>query len=365
MKRLVARTPAGAVLPLAAIVAVLSMPMAVRAQTQDLASAELLRSQAADLSSAGRHNEAIPLAQRALAILERAYGPRHLETARSLDNLAWLYCDTGHYTQAEPLFVRALAIYERSLGVEHLDTAAVRGRVADCYVAAGLLVRAEALLRQGFAIQQKLLEPPATRGLLSGRAFLLRDHQAPDGYGLYSFLLFDGPPRNEAERARYLKALEAYLLVLQPMTELERHRRRSQLNVTLNPVTRDVELSADLIDEEQAARTAVRILDAYDFARASAFLDDINQGTGRSGPYLVSAFPATSGARGTRLFLDMSHVAPGQVWEWTRTFCWLAAQERSWSEVALRKLALNLRNAIAIAESNASPLVRLVTPTGW
>ena len=69
---------------------------------------------------------------------------------------------------------------------------------------------------------------------------------------MYSYLLFEAPPKDEAERHRYLKALEAYLVVLQPMAELERHKRRSQLNVTLIPV-REVELPADLGDPNRAS----------------------------------------------------------------------------------------------------------------
>ena len=49
------------------------------------------------------------------------------------------------------------------------------------------------------------------------------------------------------------------------------------------------------------------------------------------------------------LFLDMSRVTPKLVWDWVRAFCSLAAQERSWSEIELKRLALNIRNIIAVA----------------
>src|SRR5262249_21136268 len=42
----------------------------------------------------------------------------HPDVARSLSNLAALYCVTGRHTKAEPLFQRALAIAETSLGAE-------------------------------------------------------------------------------------------------------------------------------------------------------------------------------------------------------------------------------------------------------
>lgn len=172
---------------------------------------------------------------------------------------------------------------------------------------------------------------------------------------MYSYLLFETPPKDEAERGRYLKALEAYLLILPPMEELERHKRRSQLNVTLIPAKRAVEPPADVGEPKRAAQTAEYVLAAYDYARAKVLLNGLGKDVTRSGPYFISRMPGATGA--TRLFLDMSHVAPSLVWDWTRIFCWLAAQERSWSEVALQKLALNTRNAIAIAAKDTPQVV--------
>ena len=203
---------------------------------------------------------------------------------------------------------------------------------------------------ESFAIFQKTLGPGDRRGLLSGRAFLVPDEREPQGYGLYSYLLFETPPKDEVERGRYLKALEAYLRILPPMEELERHKRRSQLNITLIPAKRAVELPADVGEPKRAAQIAESVLAAYDYARAKVLLDGFGKDVTRSGPYVISRMPGAIGA--TRLFLDMSHVAPSLVWDWTRTFCWLAAQERSWSEVAIQKLALNTRNAIAVAAKN-------------
>ena len=174
---------------------------------------------------------------------------------------------------------------------------------------------------------------------------------------MYSYLLFESPPKDQAERARYLKALEAYLVVLQPMAELERHKRRSQLNITLIPVKRAVELPADLGEPNRAAQIADEVLAAYDYARAKVLLDDLGKEVNRSGPYLISRMPGALDPTTLSLFLDMSHVAPKLIWDWTRAFCWLAAQERSWSDVALQKLALNIRNAIAVAAKNTPDVV--------
>jgi hypothetical protein len=184
---------------------------------------------------------------------------------------------------------------------------------------------------------------------LSGRALLLPTSSEPKGYGLYSNLLFDTPPRDDLERERYLKSLESYLLVLQPIVKLERYRRRSELNITLIPVQRNVELPDDLSSPKQASQAAEQVLTAYDYARASALLADLGKQMVQSGPFLVSLRPTVSNPGTLFLFFDMSRVTPKLIWDWVRAFCSLAAQEPSWSEIELERLALNIRNIIAVA----------------
>jgi tetratricopeptide (TPR) repeat protein len=65
-----------------------------------------------------------------LAIVEKALGPDHPDTAKSLNNLAGLLEAQGDLAAARPLYERALAISERTLGLDHPDTATVRGNLA-------------------------------------------------------------------------------------------------------------------------------------------------------------------------------------------------------------------------------------------
>ena len=150
---------------------------------------------------------------------------------------------------------------------------------------------------------------------LSGRALLLPTSSEPKGYGLYSYLLFDTPPKDDLERERYLKSLESYLLVLQPIEELERHRRRSELNITLIPVKRNIELPDDLSSRTQAAKAAEQVLSVYDYARASALLANLGKQVVQSGPFLVSVRPTVSNPGTLFLFFDMSRVTPKLVWD--------------------------------------------------
>ena len=85
--------------------------------------AAALNEKVSELYRAGKFVEAVPLAQRALAIREKALGPDHLDVATSLINLAELYRNQRRYADAEPLYKRALAIREKALGPDHPDVA--------------------------------------------------------------------------------------------------------------------------------------------------------------------------------------------------------------------------------------------------
>src|SRR5262245_3700325 len=58
---------------------------------RDLAEADKLYNESVSLSGKGRYGQAIPLAERALTLREKALGAGHPNTADSLDNLAELY----------------------------------------------------------------------------------------------------------------------------------------------------------------------------------------------------------------------------------------------------------------------------------
>ena len=83
------------------------------AQSSDLAA---LNAEVSNLYQQGRYGEAIPIAQRALAMAEKLRGRGQLDLVTAATNLALLYQAAGSYAKAEPLLKRALATAERSLG---------------------------------------------------------------------------------------------------------------------------------------------------------------------------------------------------------------------------------------------------------
>jgi len=111
------------------------------------------------LFQAGRYAEAIPLAQRALAIWENDLGPEHPFVSTGLNNLAGLYKTMGELAKAEPLLLRALAIREKVRGPEHSDVATSLNNLAALYDDMGAYSKAETFYTRALAILEKVKGP--------------------------------------------------------------------------------------------------------------------------------------------------------------------------------------------------------------
>ncbi|MFM6570621.1 MAG: tetratricopeptide repeat protein [Microcystis panniformis] len=122
-----------------------------------LAEAERLTQQVIQLYQQGKYNEAIPLAEQALAIIKQQLGDNHPLTAQSLNNLALLYYSQGRYSEAEPLYKEALAISKQQLGDNHPDTAISLNNLAELYRVQGRYSEAEPLYKQALAIWKQQL----------------------------------------------------------------------------------------------------------------------------------------------------------------------------------------------------------------
>ena len=86
--------------------------------TQDkeaLAEAERLNQQVIELYKQGKYNEAISLAEKALAIRKQQLGDNHPDTAQSLNNLAALYQSQADIPQAINYLTQGLAVEEYNL----------------------------------------------------------------------------------------------------------------------------------------------------------------------------------------------------------------------------------------------------------
>ncbi|NEU84560.1 CHAT domain-containing tetratricopeptide repeat protein, partial [Nostoc sp. UIC 10630] len=118
--------------------------------------------------------EAIPLAERMLAIRKKLLGNEHPDVATSLNNLAGLYSRQGKYADAEPLYRQALEIYKRLPADEHLNVATSLNNLAGLYEKQGKYADAEPLYRQALEMRKRLLgdEHPDVAQSLHNLAFL-------------------------------------------------------------------------------------------------------------------------------------------------------------------------------------------------
>jgi CHAT domain-containing protein/tetratricopeptide (TPR) repeat protein len=124
---------------------------------QDEAASLIKRAE--ELYRVGKFSDAIPLAQRAVAIYEKTLGPDHPNVAMSLDWLSVLYRDQGRYADAEPLYKRSLAIREKAVGPDHPTFATSLNNLALLYRYQGRYADAEPLNKRALAIREKVLGP--------------------------------------------------------------------------------------------------------------------------------------------------------------------------------------------------------------
>jgi tetratricopeptide (TPR) repeat protein/CHAT domain-containing protein len=108
------------------------------------------------LDTAGRHADAIPVAEQLVQFAEAEFGPNHSNTALALHRLGLLYAQQTHYSDAEPLYQRALTIAEAALGPKHTTVALILGSLGDAYLYQARYAEAEPLLMRALEIAETL-----------------------------------------------------------------------------------------------------------------------------------------------------------------------------------------------------------------
>ena len=131
------------------------------ASEKDLAIDETrrLNTKANNLWFAGNYSEALPLAERSLAIREKELGAEHASVGDALFVLANIWDDKGDYAKAGSLYQRALEIKEKAVGKDHISIAAILNNFGTHYKEKGEYEKAETLLRRALEIREKALEP--------------------------------------------------------------------------------------------------------------------------------------------------------------------------------------------------------------
>ena len=140
----------------------------------ELAEAERLNQQVFQLGEQGKYNEAIALAEKALAIRQRILSNEHPDVAVSLDNLAFLYHAQGRYSEAETLYLQSLEMLKHLLGEEHPGVATSLNALALLYKDQGKYEKAENYNLQALEMRKRLLgeEHPSVATSLNNLAVL-------------------------------------------------------------------------------------------------------------------------------------------------------------------------------------------------
>ncbi|HEV2798975.1 MAG TPA: CHAT domain-containing tetratricopeptide repeat protein [Pyrinomonadaceae bacterium] len=107
--------------------------------------------------AAGQYERAESLFRRSLALTEKEKGLEDPSLGAPLNNLATLYYETGDYVKALPLFERSYNILVKTKGAEHPDTATALNNVALIYDELNDFKRAEETMLRALAIREKVL----------------------------------------------------------------------------------------------------------------------------------------------------------------------------------------------------------------
>eukprot|EP00976_Prorocentrum_cordatum_P080121 1183850-Prorocentrum_minimum.AAC.2 len=112
----------------------------------------------------GKADDALPLCQRSLAVMEKVYGSDHPSVALSLNNLANVYDTIGEYDDALPLYQRSLAICEKVYEAEHPSVATGLQNLGLLYYKMGSKGDARPLFERAVAVNERVLgkEHPET-----------------------------------------------------------------------------------------------------------------------------------------------------------------------------------------------------------
>ena len=108
-------------------------PVARRAVHAGEDEAGTLTQQMKELYRAGKYQEALPLAQKSLALREKEFGPDDANVAMPLNDLGTIHYNLGQYAVAELLYKRSLTIREKTLGPDHAEVAAVLNNLGELY----------------------------------------------------------------------------------------------------------------------------------------------------------------------------------------------------------------------------------------
>lgn len=106
-----------------------------------------------------KYADALPLAERGLAIRERELGAEHADVGMAAFVVGNIVGDMGDLEKCEMFYDRALKIREKALGRDHPSIASILNNWGVIYKVRGDYIKAEELYKRVLEIREKTLEP--------------------------------------------------------------------------------------------------------------------------------------------------------------------------------------------------------------
>ncbi|MCI0524534.1 MAG: tetratricopeptide repeat protein, partial [Acidobacteria bacterium] len=126
-----------------------------------------LHEESESLSRQRKYDDALPVAERAVTIIEKAFGPEDRRMAPAISSLAALYQQKQDYAKVEMLDLRVLAIMEKTLGSEHPNVAIALTNLGRLNLMRADLDRAEQFFQRALNIREKTLGPEHLQAAIS------------------------------------------------------------------------------------------------------------------------------------------------------------------------------------------------------
>ncbi len=102
-----------------------------------------------------KYEQAIPIARKAMRLMDQVKKPSPVLFIQTLNNLAELKRKTGDFVTAETLFLRSLRVSVQSLGKTHSSVPVICNNLALLYENFGKFTEAEALYQRSLKIREK------------------------------------------------------------------------------------------------------------------------------------------------------------------------------------------------------------------
>lgn len=217
---------------------------------------ERLSREAVGLYKQGKYREALPIAARALELLEKAENPDGVKIAVALSNLAAVHQAIGNDKDAKPLLERAARLYAARPDAEPLHYGQTLKSLAVMETAAREYGKAESLYEQAIQIEERKLGPVHPNlGLpllkLAELAHHRRDFKKAKMIFGRALDAYDNLPRPVPEYVA--EALESYtckIMDVQEADQMDTVRLRIG-HITADPLPPEIEPTADIPPAEK------------------------------------------------------------------------------------------------------------------